>query len=51
MKNKKYIVFTQKEKWFLGKFDPEKSEHAMNAYSRQGGMINACATAIVSGVF
>jgi hypothetical protein len=42
---KKYKVLTQKDKWFSGKFDPEKLEQAMNAYAEQGWRVVSCATA------
>lgn len=41
----KYKVLTQKDKWFSGKFDPEKLENALNAYSEQGWRLVGCATA------
>lgn len=31
-----YKVLTQKDKWYSGKFDPEKLEGAINAYATQG---------------
>jgi len=42
---KKYKVLTQKDKWFSGKFDPEKLEQAINAYAEQGWRVVSCATA------
>jgi len=44
-KMKEYKVLTQKDKWFGGKFDPEKLEQAMNAYAAQGWRVITCATA------
>jgi len=41
---KKYKVLTQKDKWFSGKFDPEKLEQAINAYAEQGWSVISCAT-------
>ena len=42
---KEYKVLTQKDKWFSGKFDPEKVEGALNAYAQQGWEVVATATA------
>jgi hypothetical protein len=42
---KEYKVLTQKDKWFSGKFDPEKLEAALNAYAEQGWRVIACTTA------
>lgn len=47
---KEYKVLTQKDKWFSGKFDPEKLEGAINAYARQGWRVVGCATASIPGV-
>jgi hypothetical protein len=33
---KEYKVLTQKDKWFSGRFDPEKLEEALNACAEQG---------------
>jgi hypothetical protein len=46
---KEYKVLTQKDKWFSGKFDPEKLEGALNAYAEQGWMVVASATAQFPG--
>jgi hypothetical protein len=46
---KKYKVLTQKDKWFSGKFDPEKLEQAINAYAEQGWRVISCATADIPG--
>jgi hypothetical protein len=46
---KKYKVLTQKDKWFSGKFDPEKLEQAINAYAEQGWKVVSCATADIPG--
>lgn len=45
---KSYKVLTQKDKWFSGKFDPERLEEALNAYAQQGWRVISCATASVS---
>ena len=42
---KRYKVLSQKDKWFSGKFDPQKLEDALNAYSEQGWTLKAAATA------
>jgi hypothetical protein len=44
-----YKVLTQKDKWFSGKFDPEKLEAALNAYAEQGWRLVSCATADIPG--
>ena len=48
---KQYKVLTQKDKWFSGKFDPEKLEQAINAYAQQGWVVKAAFSAQVPGVF
>ena len=48
---KQYKVLTQKDKWFSGKFDPEKLEGAINAYAKQGWRFVGCATASMPGLF
>ena len=44
-----YKVITQKDKWFSGKFDPEKVEGALNSYAKQGWRMKGVATASVPG--
>jgi hypothetical protein len=44
---REYKVITQKDKWFSGKFDPEKVEGALNAYAKQGWVLKGVATASV----
>jgi hypothetical protein len=44
-----YKVITQKDKWFSGKFDPEKVEGALNSYAKQGWVLKGVATASVPG--
>jgi len=44
-----YKILTQKDKWFSGKFDPEKLEQALNAYAKQGWRMRGMATASVPG--
>jgi hypothetical protein len=46
---KQYKVLTQKDKWFSGKFDPQKLEEALNAYAEQGWIVKATATASIPG--
>jgi hypothetical protein len=33
-------VITQKDKWFSGKFDPEKVEGVLNFYAKQGWVLD-----------
>ena len=40
---KQYKVLTQKDKWYSGKFDPEKLEEAINAYAKQDWRVIGCA--------
>jgi Domain of unknown function (DUF4177) len=47
--NREYKVITQKDKWFSGKFDPEKVEGALNSYAKQGWVLKGVATASVPG--
>jgi hypothetical protein len=47
---KQYKVMTQKDRYFGGKFDPEKLEGAMNAYAAEGWGVRAVATAEVRGI-
>ncbi len=42
---KEYKVLTQKDRYFGGKFDPEKVEAALNAYGQEGWELKAAATA------
>lgn len=46
---KEYKVLTQKDKWFSGKFDPQKLQEALNAYAQQGWVLVSCATADIPG--
>jgi hypothetical protein len=45
-----YKVLTQKDKWFSGKFDPEKVEAALNAYAQQGWRFKGMASASIAGM-
>jgi len=47
---KEYKVMTQKDKFFGGKFDPEKLEAAINSYAVQGWEVVGIATAAISAV-
>jgi hypothetical protein len=47
---KQYKVLTQKDKWFSGKFDPDKLEQALNSYASQGWRLSGVATASVPGL-
>ncbi len=47
---KQYKVLTQKDKWFSGKFDPDKLEQALNAYAQQGWSVVTSASAKVRAV-
>ena len=47
---KQYKVLTQKDKWFSGKFDPQKLEQALNSYAQQGWVVIASASASVNGL-
>ena len=48
---KEYKVLTQKDKWFSGKFDPEKLEEGLNAYASQGWRVVSATTAQFPGMF
>lgn len=47
---KQYKVLSQKDKWFSGKFDPQKLEAAINAYAQQGWVVKAAFTAEIPGI-
>jgi hypothetical protein len=48
-RQRQYKVLTQKDKWFSGKFDPEKLEQAINAYAGQGWAVRGITTASMPG--
>ncbi len=48
-RRREYKVITQKDKWFSGKFDPERVEGALNSYAQQGWVLKGVATASVPG--
>ena len=47
---KQYKVLTQKDKWFSGKFDPQKLEQAINSYAQQGWVVKSAFTAEIPGI-
>ena len=47
---KEYKVLTQKDKWFSGKFDPQRLEDAINAYAKQGWIVKSAFTAEIPGI-
>lgn len=47
---KEYKILSQKDKWFSGKFDPERLEAAINAYAQQGWRVKAAFTAEIPGI-
>lgn len=44
-----YKVMTQKDRYFSGKFSPEKLEAAINSYAEQGWRVVSMATASIPG--
>jgi predicted rRNA methylase YqxC with S4 and FtsJ domains len=44
---KQYKVMTQKDRFFGGKFDPDKLENAINSYAEQGWQVVSVATASI----
>jgi hypothetical protein len=46
---KQYKVLTQKDRFFAGKFDPQKLETALNGYASEGWQVIATATAEIPG--
>ena len=48
---KEYKVLTQKDKWFSGKFDPQKLEEAINSYAKQGWVVKSAFSAEIPGLF
>lgn len=44
---RQYKVLTQKDRFFAGKFDPEKLEEAINAYAAEGWRVVSATTASV----
>ena len=48
---KEYKVLTQKDKFFAGKFDPEKLEKAINQYAKEGWRVIGVTSAEISSGF
>jgi hypothetical protein len=46
---KQYKILTQKDRFFSGKFDPEKLENAINSYVPEGWQVRAVTTATFPG--
>jgi hypothetical protein len=44
---KQYKVMTQKDRFFAGKFDPEKLEAAINSYAVEGWCVVSVSTASI----
>ncbi len=44
-----YKVLTQKDRFFSGKFSPERLEEALNGYAAEGWRVVSMATAEISG--
>jgi Domain of unknown function (DUF4177) len=49
--NVQYKVLTQKDRYFSGKFSPEKLEEAVNGYAAEGWRAVSMATASIPGGF
>ena len=47
---KQYKILSQKDKWFSGKFDPQRLEDAINSYAQQGWVVKAAFTAEIPGI-
>ena len=47
---KEYKILTQKDKWFSGKFDPQRLEGAINAYAKQGWIVKSAFSAEIPGI-
>jgi hypothetical protein len=47
---KEYKVMTQKDRFFGGKFDPDKLEAALNSYAEQGWEVVSLATDDISSI-
>lgn len=44
-----YKILTQKDRWFGGKFDPNRVEEALNAYAQEGWRLSEAVTASFPG--
>ena len=47
---KQYKILSQKDKWFSGKFDPQRLEGAINSYAQQGWVVKAAFSAKIPGI-
>lgn len=47
---KQYKVLSQKDKWFSGKFDPQRLEESINSYAQQGWIVKAAFSADMPGI-
>jgi len=47
---KEYKVLTQKDRFFAGKFDPEKLESAINSYASEGWEVVVSTTASIKSM-
>lgn len=45
-----YKVVTMKDRFFSGKFDPEKLETMLNSYAKEDWQLKATATASIPGL-
>jgi hypothetical protein len=48
---REYKVLTQKDRWFGGKFEPQKIEQALSSYAAEGWRLAAASTANFPAVF
>jgi hypothetical protein len=46
-----YKILTQKDRWFGGKFDPNRVEQALNAYAQEGWRLSEAVTASFPAFF
>lgn len=46
---KQYRVLTQRDKWFGGRFDPERFEEALNFFAGQGWVVRSMAAGSIGG--
>jgi hypothetical protein len=46
---KEYKVLTQRDKWFGGKFDPERFESALNFFAGHGWVVRSMVSGNVAG--
>jgi hypothetical protein len=48
---RQYKILTQKDRWFGGKFDPNRVEEALNAYAQENWRLAEAVTASFPGFF